>query len=307
MNPKIITVTLLIIVSSFIGFTQDIILSGQIINTNNNQSIPFATIEIRSPLDGIGVAADQTGVFELAIPERLINDTLLISSLGYNIKELPLSQLDVNQFLLITLLPKAYSLSEVKIFPKPIVTSEFGILKRTPEMEGGLLTKELTQMAVFIENKDSLMGRIKSVSYYVKRRSGKPRTPFRVRLYDVDYGTGGPGNDLLTESLVVHPKQKGGWIEVNLLKYNLEIPENGVFVAMEWIRTKKKYEYKTIIRGNIIELYGQVLGHSIAYDKQTTWYNHYGKGWFKPEYRFESDITKRNSNALIKLKLEVFE
>jgi len=305
MNPKIITITLLIIVSSFIGFTQDIILSGKIISAKTNQSIPFSTIEIRSPLGGIGVAADQTGVFELAIPERLINDTLLISSLGYNIKELPLSQLDVNQFLLITLLPKAYRLSEVKIFPKPIVISEFGIIKRTPG-EGGLLTKGLTQIAVFIENKDSLMGRIKSISYYVSRRSGKPKTPFRVRIYTIANGTETPGDDLLIESLIVHPKQKGGWIEVNLSKYNLEIPADGVFVAMEYIRTKKKYEYKTIIKGNIIENYGQVLANSFAYNKPMTWFNHLGKGWYKVTGRVESLSAEKNRNALIKLKLEVF-
>lgn len=308
MNPKIITVSLAIIVSLFIGFAQDKILNGQVIDADNNNSIPFATVEIRKSLGGIGIAADQSGMFELTIPERLLNDTLLVSSLGYNFKEIFLSQLDVTQFLLIELLPKEYNLSEVKIFPKLKVTSEFGIINRTPEIDGGLLTKELTQIAVLIENIDSLKGRIKSVSYYILPRSGKPKTPFRVRIYSVASRLEAPGDDLLKENLIVYPKQKGGWIEVDLSEYDLEIPKKGVFVAMEWIRTKKKYEYETIINSNIFECYGQVLARSFAYEEPMTWYNHLGKGWYKiTDHPLKAINAKMIQNAMIKMKLEVFE
>jgi hypothetical protein len=85
--------------------------------------------------------------------------------------------------------------------------------------------------------------------------------------------------------------------------YNIEFPENGLFIAIEWILTKDKYWYKTNIHGNEYDCYGIVLGNTWEYENSNTYLNNLGQGWRK----WESMIENKPRNALIKTIFEIIE
>ena len=151
----------------------------------------------------------------------------------------------------------------------------------------------------------------KKIDYYINKVSyyiggvGVPKTPFRVRIYKYDDQKQQPSEDLLSESVVVVAAEKG-WFEVDLQKYNLIMPDNGVVVAMEWLLTnERKYFYTPsyLIREDIEKIaqsnktgFGQTVG---MYEdrKQTSF-------WF---FRLNNKVIwykQTDSHPMIRLYLE---
>lgn len=74
-------------------------------------------------------------------------------------------------------------------------------------------------------------------------------TKFRIRIYDIDPITHGPGRDLCSQ-VIEESKSFGSQVSINLKKYNIIIPNTTFFVAVEWMR----------------DFYN--AGYSISYDKE---------------------------------------
>jgi hypothetical protein len=60
-------------------------------------------------------------------------------------------------------------------------------------------------------------------------------TKFRIRVYDIDPITHGPGRDLCSKTIEIS-KTWGSQISVNLTKYKIVVPHTTFFVAVEWMR-----------------------------------------------------------------------
>jgi hypothetical protein len=82
-------------------------------------------------------------------------------------------------------------------------------------------------------------------------------TKFRLRFYDVDPATGGPGKDLC-DKLVEISSTDQKQLNINLNNYNIIIPHKTFYIAIEWMRdyfnvgkvedySTKEYRYKTSI------------------------------------------------------------
>lgn len=79
---------------------------------------------------------------------------------------------------------------------------------------------------------------IKSVQYLDKAivytRSNVADATFKLRLFKANE-KGEPGEDLIIDAIVVHVKRGNKKNMIDLLKYNVKIPKEGVFVGIEWI------------------------------------------------------------------------
>jgi len=45
----------------------------------------------------------------------------------------------------------------------------------------------------------------------------------------------GPGEELLPENIIIDLNRKVGKLEVDVSKYNIELPVNGIYVGLEWL------------------------------------------------------------------------
>ena len=73
---------LFLFLASLNVFSQDLILSGKIIDANTTETIPFANI--RTQKKGAGTVSNEHGEFELHLPQSANKDTLIVSCIGYN-------------------------------------------------------------------------------------------------------------------------------------------------------------------------------------------------------------------------------
>lgn len=94
---------------------------------------------------------------------------------------------------------------------------------------------DVPRAGMFLKN--VVINRLAFYQYYITQYENTELeyTKFRIRLYDVDAITGGPGKDLCNEIIEVKSsdqKQK----DINLKSYNIVIPNKTFFVAVEWLR-----------------------------------------------------------------------
>jgi hypothetical protein len=285
---KRIIMSFFFLINIFVIAQQNIVLSGQIFDETTGESIPYTTIEIFEK--EIGTAANSNGIFSLQLPNDFINQTLSISALGYSKKEIQINnEFDIKNCS-IYLEPQIYTLPEFTFRDLSGQTEQLGNIPVDKEF-GGIFSGSSIgkQVAVYMKTQTNYPAIIKSVSFHIEKKTRgfkRANTPFRIRIYGVDTISRGPGQDLIIEDLIVSGPKKGGWFTVDVSSYQIPVPENGFFVAMEWIYTDDKYFYTYINKynNNMKETkYGQSL-HIYWWNKESiSWRNPLGKKWIKDE------------------------
>jgi hypothetical protein len=282
MNKYLIAI--IVLISFNYSFAQSTKLSGHFIDKETNKPISYATIEIFSLK--IGTIADKNGVFELTVDSKDINlDTIEFSNLGYEKIKLSIGDFLKLENHTISIRQQPIKLDEVVIIPKKYKIVKLGITNKKFQ------SKQITNLynnkiGNYIENKKSKMGWVNSVSFYI-HKDGHPETPFRVRIYAVNKEKRRPGKDILNENLVVSAG-KPGWFTVDLTKYNIPFPIDGIFVMMEWINSGDQYFYELEMpiknkNGEFIKekrkFYGQTIGSILSQPQMITWGVTLGMDW----------------------------
>jgi hypothetical protein len=287
MKGQIIT-TLILLVTMLSFAQQDKVLTGQIFDETTGETIPYATIEIFEK--EIGTAANSKGIYSLQLPNDFINQTLSISALGYSKKEIQINnEFDIKNCS-IYLEPQIYTLPEFTFRDLSGQTEQLGNTPVDEDKGGsypGLIIGE--QIAVYMKPKTDYPAIIKFVSFHIEKKTRgfkRANTPFRIRIYEFDTIRNEPGQDLLSENLIVSAPKKGDWFSVDVSSYQISVPKNGFFIAMEWIYTDDKYYYSYIDKYDNNEektRYGQTLTVYFWNEESITWYNWLGKKWVKEE------------------------
>lgn len=240
-----------------------------------------------------GTIADNDGRFRLEIEDKNLDDTMRLSSLNYEIALIPVRNLADKGQHTVFLTPKVYALPNLEIKSDVGTIEEMGNHKWF--RRGSLyIDTHGQQTALFIDNEKHVKGRITRVSYYLSVK-GNTNAPFRVRIYTCDSLTGRPGEDMLPEIIVVKPNQGKGWFTVNISRYNLKLPAQGFFVAMEGVFPDdydvyyQGTEFKAKTDDNEFDSdeftdaslqYGQQLGYTRA-STNKTWHYAIDRTWFQ--------------------------
>jgi len=87
----------------------------KLISSENSEAIPFATVLLNLQL--VGITSDENGYFDISLQK---NDSLFVSSIGYENLRLSVKDLNVDSSLnIIRLSPKVYMLNEIMITQYP--------------------------------------------------------------------------------------------------------------------------------------------------------------------------------------------
>lgn len=98
-------------------FSQNqLVLRGEILDKNTGQGIPYVQIKIKN--SSIGVITNFEGEFRLNIPNQFQEDTLQVSSIGYNDRKILIQELLNEDFVSLRLANRIYSIEEIAIQDK---------------------------------------------------------------------------------------------------------------------------------------------------------------------------------------------
>ena len=227
MKKVILTIFILVSINAF----SQRIITGKIISSITHQPIPYANIGLKK--HNVGTLSNIDGSFSLFIPDKLVNDTLVVSSIGFGKKTIPLNALIQIKGLKILLNEKINSLNTIIVVArkeKPTFL-ELG----NPNSNGGTMEMDTVyagrSVALRIENTTSSF--IEKARLKIFRNNLKSFR-FRVRLNAIDSLTGQPAEDLLNTSIIVNSSLRNGWIEFNLSELNVEI-DKPFYVVFEQI------------------------------------------------------------------------
>ncbi len=268
---------------------------GKITDKMTGKVLPFSSIEVFALEKG--VLANDNGEFILSMPANSRKDTIECSFLGYKRKKLVLNDLSDTSINIIPLEKESYVLNEVSVRPKYMITKKLGVVVRKNKGNWHLGNPG-DQHAILIKNPFNKKGFLKNVSFYITK-NGFSKAPFRVRIYSYDTLNNKPGEDLLNTSLIVSYNKTKGWFTIDMSQYNIEFPEKGLFVAMEWILTSEDYYYYTTMtlgeaEKQDVRCYGQTIGLTSKAVEILYWRRYLGTDWYH----------MKRSNAMINAEIE---
>jgi hypothetical protein len=201
---------------------------------DKNQPIPYVNIWVEN--ENIGTTSEENGSFTIYVEDQ--NKVLVLSALGFEIKKVAVSDAEK-----VVLKQIAFELDEVVISKskKEITrligdsksTSAITISGRAPWIYAKLFKYEIDYLKTPY---------IKNVIIYTY--SDIKNASFKLRVYKVKKD-GLPGEDFIKEDIVVFVKKGTKKNIIELSKYNLDIPKEGIFVAFEWMLIENnKIEFK---------------------------------------------------------------
>ena len=299
MYTRLLFIALFIGTAATSGWAQQAQIKGIIVDKDTKEPLPFSSIGLKS--EQIGALSNEHGQFIVPAPTKNADDSLIVVALGYARRAVLVKRGVAVPALTIEVPRRAVELSNVMVKAGKIKNLGLGSRTDNPG-EGMIQGLPGSQYAFFVKNeKQKRLGNVRTVSFYIGE-NGFPREPFRVRLYKADGNYNAPNTDLLTENVVVSAPQGGQWYTVDLTPYNIIAPEEGFFVAMEWVVSGDKF-FATNFMDDYTP-YGQIMRPTFEFKESRTWNYSMGKGW--------SLITAANNhglryNAMIKAEVDMIK
>ena len=299
MHSRLLLIALFIVITATFGWAQQVQIKGVIVDKDTKEPLPFTSIGLKN--EQIGALSNEHGQFIVPAPTKNEDDSLIVVALGYARRAVLVKRGVAGPSLSIEVPKRAVELSNVVVKAGKIKNLGLGSRTDNPG-EGMIQGLPGSQYAFFVKNeKNKRLGSVRTVSFYIGE-NGFPREPFRVRLYKADGNYNAPNTDLLTENVVVSAPQGGQWYTIDLTPYNIIAPEEGFFVAMEWVVSGDKF-FATNFMDDYTP-YGQIMRPTFEFKESRTWNYSMGKGW--------SLITAANSqglryNAMIKAEVDMIK
>ncbi|MBU1821340.1 MAG: carboxypeptidase-like regulatory domain-containing protein, partial [Bacteroidetes bacterium] len=275
------------------------IITGQVLSLPDSLPVPYATLTNQKYSWGINAGED--GTFVINYSKEREQDTLSISSMGFNEARIPYH--DLYDGIKVYLKIRPVQLDEVIIRNNVQITDLWLGSKQNSSVSNICPRGEesIQEVALFIPNTGNYQGYIAKVGYYIGDL-GKAKTPFRVRIYKNENGI--PGKDLLKENVVIHGNKRNAWRDVELKKYNIPLPVDGFFVSMEWIVVpdKKYYVTRKWNDGRVTSEFGQCAGSTYEFGPGYEKIRNNGGQWESYPYR-----TRNNPRPMFRAQVRVYE
>lgn len=218
---------------SIFSFAQEQVTKGIVLDKDTNNPIPYVNISILE--SQIGTSSDEDGSYNLIVSEKDFNRYVHLSSLGY--KDTTLTVISFLKLKSILLKPSVEELNEVVISNKfENKFTEINKIKKK-RLRGGYapgMKPWILALHFPYDEKYSTTRYLKELTVYVNRSSfiKKHKSKFRIRIYEVD-DIGMPGEDLLTDDIVVETTKKQKEVLIDLSDNDIIFPATGLYVALE--------------------------------------------------------------------------
>lgn len=191
----------------------------------------FVTVGIVK--ENLGTITNETGEFELEIPNEHRNKTLTVSHIGYHPLNLKLDSLLTLDYVVIELNEKVEFLDEVVVTSKKLKgkTKEYGNTKKNDLFlwiqDGERGSEIVTRMD---PNNEIILN---SVSLNILNELKKEFT-LLLNIYEVNEQTKLPGEQLLKNQKIIHSNLEKGWLEVDLTSESI-ILDKPFYVGFQWV------------------------------------------------------------------------
>lgn len=211
---------------------QQVDFEGYVVDSKSEVPIPYVNISFLNTL--WGTSTDESGHFLLEIPENLIESKIHVSSLGYQDTVLLAKNLFDSKKL--KMVEATFELEEV------VVTEELGDAGVLNPISSKGITSGFDSsstpwiLALYFPNIGAVKKYLDKVTVFFRQNKSftGEASKFRLRFFDVNDNKM-PGNDLTKKSMILQQRQDQEYVMLDVSDMNLQIPENGIYIGLEWL------------------------------------------------------------------------
>jgi hypothetical protein len=211
---------------------QNIDFEGYVVDSKTDSPIPYVNISFLNTLKG--TSTDEEGHFLLEIPKDFLNKQVHVSSLGYQDTLFIAEQLHSSKKL--KMVEETFELAEV------VITKNLGDAGVLNPINSRSITSGFDSsstpwiLALYFPNIGAAKKYLNKVTVFFRENNNFKReaSKFRLRFFDVDK-TKMPGKDLTNKSLVLEQHRGKDYVMIDVAEMNLKIPENGIYIGLEWL------------------------------------------------------------------------
>jgi hypothetical protein len=292
---KLLAITFLLI--SNLCFSQ---IKSVIIDSETKEKIPFVNIWVEN--ENIGTTSNEKGEFELKINSTKI---ILFSAIGFETKKITSDSIKN----IVELKPLITELDEIIINSKKLsqelTIGEFKKSKINSYFACGI---QPWISAKFFEHKEEYEKTPYLKKFRILTNSAIKNSKFKIRLYRVNEKSE-PQNYIYNENIIGIAKKGKRTTEIDVSELNIEFPEKGFFIAIEWLIIEgNKYEYKYTMKGSKKKLkdisYEPAIGIVPAETNENSWRFNKGK-WVKASWKNNNESMKKYRNKYNQLAIEL--
>lgn len=204
-----------------ISFSLSAQIKGVVKDSISGKPIAFVNIWVEN--ENIGTTSEENGSFTLEIKEE---KNIVFSVLGYETKTIKASNFEN-----VLLVQKVYEMPEVVLeVPKRTKEIEVGNSNNRFYLAESQIVPWIFAKKIDLDSLDLSLKFLKQIIYFTNSevQSGK----FRIRIFNLDI-KGKPLDDLLVEEIIVLVKKGKQKSIVDVSKFNIEIPKEGILVGFE--------------------------------------------------------------------------
>lgn len=221
---------------------------GIIKNVQTNEPVPYVNIGILNR--DKGTVSNEKGEFWIEIPTEFINDTIKVSSIGYETKIFIANEFiqTLNENRSIELSEKVIELNEVVVSNKKLKEKVIGNKTKSRMMRGGFRNAELgNELGIKIKIKKSLTY-ITKFHTNVTSNTGE-KMKFRLNFYSIEKDL--PKEKLINQNIIFSIDSKEGDFTLNLSKYNLVV-EKDFYLTIELIENEGNKESEVFFSAGLL-------------------------------------------------------
>lgn len=289
-----ILITILIF-SCFLSSAQ---VRAVIIDGNTKERIPYVNIWVEN--ENTGTTSNESGEFVLTVADT--NLMILFSAIGYTTKSIKAGNISG----LVALMPQSMILQEVFIHPKKgAKTLEVGRLNKSEIHNYFGSAVSPWMVANYYPYQDEYKNTPFLKHLNILTESTIKKATFNIRLYSVNE-SGKPGDYLYDKNIIGIARRGKNMTEVDLSTLNIQFPENGFFIAFEWLIIESNKYTATYSRSDSKERYNGIryapsIGSIKGTEESNCW--RYAEGAWSKFYRPIIAKSGRYSFAAIELTL----
>lgn len=204
----------------------------EILNYSSNEPVHFASVVFYKKNKPVaGDYANENGIIDLSNRDF---DSIKISCIGFEKKGFDKSNITKKLYL------KEIPIELPEVLVNKKASLEIGYInKKKVKLKHNLSIGKFIQIAEFIENPFKAPVLIKSFSFKLIEVRGRPI--YRLHLYRKHETENIPGEDILTKDLVYSLNEEAkGLVEIDLAEYGVELPPDGIYIALEGLGSYDK-------------------------------------------------------------------
>ncbi|MCZ2845348.1 MAG: carboxypeptidase-like regulatory domain-containing protein [Candidatus Bathyarchaeota archaeon] len=233
---------------SLLTFSQEIVMSGMVIDSETNNPVEFANIGVIDK--NKGTVSDLDGKFKIKFPRGFAGDSLTFSHVIYKTVKIPIKN---SKDLVITLQPNENQLSEVIVINKKKKNRKIGVKSYNPLLWMSTVSEEIdiieSSKQIKIPNNKTV--RVKDVNFYLRRGFETDSAFVRINFYkNLD---GSPGEKIIFENILQRKQIEQGWVNIDLEQHSVYLEEDffvGVEIIPDFNKTRKIYMGAILTKGN---------------------------------------------------------